>query len=142
MVCRANDAYCLHASKVARDIWGNLCQLQRVYPIEGDEEHVRLRRGIVRSSRPLVVAPQYYRSQMLENFGEDAKSYLDEVLSRQDSLRIIQYGLRFMKEEHSEWRSWVAKRTRSPINWLRAQDDNQQVQGVLAHQISSGKYRC
>jgi hypothetical protein len=102
-----------------------------VSPIEGDEEHVRLRRGIVRSSRPLVVTPQYYRSQMLENFGEDAKSYLDEVLSRQDSLRIIQYGLRFMKEEHSE--EVVGGEANEVADQLArsAQDDNQQVQGVL-----------
>lgn len=66
------------------------------------DDKVRLRRGIVRSGRPRVITPHYFLNQSLDNFGEDAKRYFDEVLKRKDSMRILQYGLRFEKEELRE----------------------------------------
>ena len=73
-----------------------------VSSMEDDDGHVRLRTGLVKSARPLVLTPHYFRQQMLENFGDEAQSYFDHILSRQDNLRILQYGLCFMKQEYSE----------------------------------------
>ena len=73
-----------------------------VSSMQDDDSHVRLRTGLVKSARPLVLTPHYFRQQMLENFGDEAQSYFDHILSRQDNLRILQYGLCFMKQEYSE----------------------------------------
>lgn len=102
-----------------------------VSSLEDDEGHVRLRRGLVKSARPLVVTPHYLRQRMLENFGDAAQEFLDYVMSRQDSLRIIQYGLCFMKQEYSE--EVVGGSVEEVADQLAraAQDDMNNVQGVL-----------
>ncbi|HQL10141.1 MAG TPA: hypothetical protein PLE35_11110 [Lentisphaeria bacterium] len=66
------------------------------------DEKVRMRRGVVRSARPRVITPHYFLHEALDNFGEDARRYFGDVLNRKDSMRIVQYGLRFEKEEHNE----------------------------------------
>ena len=102
-----------------------------VSAVENDNGHVRLRRGVVKSARPLVVTPHYFRQQMLENFSEDAQNYFDHVLSRQDNLRFIQYGLCFMKQEYSE--EIVGGTVADVADQLAraAQDDLNAVQGVI-----------
>ena len=60
-----------------------------VSSMEDDDGHVRLRTGLVKSARPLVLTPHYFRQQMLENFGDEAQSYFDHILSRQDNLRMV-----------------------------------------------------
>lgn len=98
---------------------------------EGESGRVRIRKGIVKAARPRVVTPHYYQQQMLENFGEDARGYLEKVLSRRDSLRIIQYGLCFEKEERSE--EVVGGEVEEIANQIaaNAQDELSVVQGVL-----------
>lgn len=70
--------------------------------VEDADDKVRLRRGRLRSARPRVITPHFFMHEALANFGEDARRYFAEVLNRKDSLRIVQYGLRFEKEEHNE----------------------------------------
>ena len=66
------------------------------------ESKIRLRSGIIRAARPKVVTPHFFLNQALENFGADARKYFADLLQRKDGARILQYGLTFQKEEHSE----------------------------------------
>ncbi len=63
---------------------------------------VRVRRGRVTAERPRVIMPHYFVNHALSNFGDEARRYLAQLLKSTDGLRIIQYGLHFRKEEHSE----------------------------------------
>jgi hypothetical protein len=63
---------------------------------------VRIRQGRVMAERPRVITPHHLLSQALENFGDEASKYLETFLSSQENLRIIEYGLRFRKEDHSQ----------------------------------------
>ena len=58
-----------------------------------------LRSGQVTAERPRIITPQYYREKAVENFGADARKYFDEVLSKNEQARFLQYGLRFMKQD-------------------------------------------
>ena len=102
-----------------------------VSSMDDDDGHVRLRTGLVKSARPLVLTPHYFRQQMLENFGDEAQSYFDHILSRQDNLRILQYGLCFMKQEYSE--EVVGGTVEDVADQLAraAQDDLNDVRGVM-----------
>ena len=70
--------------------------------IYDSESKIRLRSGIIRAARPKVVTPHFFLNQALENFGADARKYFADLLQRKDGARILQYGLTFQKEEHSE----------------------------------------
>lgn len=65
-------------------------------------DRIHIRRGVVSAARPRIITPQFYLHQALTNFGEEASKYFHEILSRKDTLRFLEYGLRFEKEEHSE----------------------------------------
>ena len=66
-----------------------------------DGTTLRLRTGVVKAARPRIVTPHYLRSQALENFGEEAQNYFNDLLSRKEGAHIIEYGLAFQKEEFS-----------------------------------------
>lgn len=73
--------------------------------VSEDMDHpgrLTLRSGVVTSERPRVITPAYFRSRAVENFGEDARRYLEEVLSRDAKARFLEYGLRFGKDKHHE----------------------------------------
>jgi hypothetical protein len=61
-----------------------------------------LRSGVVTSERPRIITPAYFRSRAVENFGEDARKYLEEVLSGDTKAQFLEYGLRFGKDAHHE----------------------------------------
>jgi hypothetical protein len=63
---------------------------------------VRIREGRVMAERPRVITPHFLLNQALVNFGEDARKYLETFLSSQENLRVLEYGLRFRKEDHSQ----------------------------------------
>lgn len=65
-------------------------------------EQLRIRQGRVTAERPRVITPKYFVNQALTNFGEEARQYLEQLLSSSDGTRIIQYGLQFRKEEYHE----------------------------------------
>jgi hypothetical protein len=65
-------------------------------------EKVRIRKGRVMAERPRVITPRYLVNNALENFGDEARQYVEQVLSTTEGVRIIEYGLRFRKEEYSE----------------------------------------
>ena len=67
-----------------------------------DDSKLRLRTGVVKAARPRIVTPHYLRSQALENFGEEAQNYFNDLLSRKEGAVILEYGLVFQKEDHSE----------------------------------------
>lgn len=92
---------------------------------------VRLRKGLVKAARPRILTPYFYKQQMLENFGDNARDYLEKILSRKDSLRIIQYGLCFEKQEYSE--QIVSGQPEEIARQIAAdaQDDLAEVQGVI-----------
>lgn len=63
---------------------------------------VRVRTGLVVAERPRIITPGCYMQEHIENFSPEARRYFEEVMARNDSARIIQYGLRFRKENSSE----------------------------------------
>jgi hypothetical protein len=63
---------------------------------------VRIRQGQITAQRPRVITPHYFVNSALVNFGEEARQYIEGALRGTDGLRIIEYGLQFRKEEHSE----------------------------------------
>lgn len=63
---------------------------------------VRIRRGKIVAERPRVITPSYYVNQTLENFGKEAQQYVEGLLNTAAGVRILQYGLRFRKEEYNE----------------------------------------
>ena len=63
---------------------------------------VRIREGQIRAGRPQVITPRYFLHQLLENFGEDAQEYADRLVHSAEGIRILKYGLRFVKQEYSE----------------------------------------
>ncbi len=60
---------------------------------------LNLRSGQVTAERPRIITPHYYREKTVENWGPDAQRYFDEVMSKNDQARFLQYGLRFMKQD-------------------------------------------
>jgi len=65
-------------------------------------QQVRVRQGKILSERPRVLAPGFVVNQLVENFGDDARRYAELLFSTVDGLRVLQYGLRFRKEEYGE----------------------------------------
>lgn len=63
---------------------------------------VRIRQGKILAERPRVITPKYFVSQALHNFGEEAQSYIEWLLNSAEGIRVLEYGLRFRKEEYSE----------------------------------------
>ena len=70
---------------------------------------IRLRSGIVTAERPRIVTPTYFKQKSVENFGEDARKYFDEVLSKDVNARFVEYGLKFGKQEFKEELAHVLK---------------------------------
>lgn len=63
---------------------------------------IRIREGRIHAERPKVILPQHYAHQLLENFGEEAREFADQFAKSAEGLRILQYGLRFRKEDYNE----------------------------------------
>jgi len=63
---------------------------------------VRIRQGIIHAERPRLITPKLYANELLDNFGEDARSFADWLIESGEALRILSYGLRFRKDEHAE----------------------------------------
>ncbi len=63
---------------------------------------IRIRQGRFHVERPQLITPSHYASQLVENFGEEAREYADRFAQSHDGLRILQYGLRFRKEERNQ----------------------------------------
>ncbi len=63
---------------------------------------VRIRKGRISAQRPRVIMPHYFVSQALVNFGDEARQYIEGALRGTEGLRIIEYGLQFSKDQHSE----------------------------------------
>ena len=92
---------------------------------------VRLRSGLVMAERPRILTPQYFIQQAVENFGPEARRYFEEVMSRADNARFIQYGLHFRKQEFKVQTvngnvEEVAEQAAKD-----AQDDLQELRGVV-----------
>lgn len=92
---------------------------------------VHLHEGAVTAERPRIVTPQYYRRQMVENFGPDAQRYFDEVLAKDTSARFLQYGLKFSKQDYRT--QTVAGQVREIAEQAAkdAQDNLAEVRGVV-----------
>jgi hypothetical protein len=63
---------------------------------------VHLRHGQVTAARPQIITPHCFLQEMTENFSEEAKQYLSEVMSKDDTACFLRYGLRFSKQEYGE----------------------------------------
>jgi len=63
---------------------------------------VRVREGLIHAERPQVITPHYFANELVENFGDEARQYADRLIHSAEGMRILQYGLRFRKQERSE----------------------------------------
>ncbi|MGN0867118.1 MAG: hypothetical protein ACI4SG_05525 [Oligosphaeraceae bacterium] len=90
-----------------------------------------LRTGLVTAQRPRIITPAYFTQKLTENFGEDARRYLEEVVSREENARFLEYGLRFGKEAHQEERVSGNALEVAEQAAADAQDDLEKLRGVL-----------
>lgn len=60
-----------------------------------------VREGIVYSERPLILTPEHFAEQMLENFGIKAREYANVLVKMGELSRMLKYGLCFRKDEVS-----------------------------------------
>jgi len=101
--CAAHATRVVSSPKKVLETFGaTAIQYHLLSDLLDDVGRVRIRRGKVVAERPQVITPSYYVSQALENFGKEAQEYVEGLLSSAAGVRILQYGLRFRKEEHSE----------------------------------------
>ncbi len=92
---------------------------------------IRLRSGIVTAERPRIVTPTYFKQKSVENFGEDARKYFDEVLSRDVNARFVEYGLKFGKQEFKEELAHGNVREIAEQAAAEAQDELDKLSGVV-----------
>lgn len=92
---------------------------------------LKLRSGIVTAERPRIITPTYFRQRAVENFGDDAQKYFDEVLSKEVNARFLEYGLRFGKQEFHEESISGNVREVAEQAAADAQDDLEKLQGVI-----------
>ena len=67
-----------------------------------DVGQVRIRQGKILAHRPRVLTPGFVINETVENFGEEAREYAERLFQTVEGIRILQYGLRFRKEEYGE----------------------------------------
>ncbi len=92
---------------------------------------IRLRSGIVTAERPRIVTPTYFKQKSVENFGEDARKYFDEVLSKDVNARFVEYGLKFGKQEFKEELAHGNVREIAEQAAAEAQDELDKLSGVV-----------
>lgn len=63
---------------------------------------IRVREGRIHAERPRVIMPAHYAHRLLDNFGNEAREYADWLMQSPKGMRIVQFGLRFRKEEHKQ----------------------------------------
>ncbi len=91
----------------------------------------RVHTGMVVAERPRIITAGCYMQDHIENFSADARRYFEEVLSRHESARIIQYGLHFRKESRND--QVVSGNVREIAEQAAkdAQDDMLRLHGVI-----------
>ena len=92
---------------------------------------IHLHDGVVTAERPRIITPQYYRQRMVENFGEDAQRYFDEVLAKDTTARFLQYGLKFSKQEYHTHQVTGDLREIAEQAAKDAQDNLHELRGVI-----------
>lgn len=102
-----------------------------------EDGRLRLRTGIVKAARPRIITPHFFARQALENFGEDARKYFEDVLSRKEGAGIIQYGLGFAKEDRTEEIIGGEIAEVSEQIAKEAQDNISEIRGVI---VGNDKY--
>ena len=65
-------------------------------------DRIRIREGAIQSRKPQLITPNYYSSEMLEGFGDEANQYVDWLKKNARDMRILQYGFNIQKTESSE----------------------------------------
>ncbi|MBO7741801.1 MAG: hypothetical protein J6S21_04530 [Victivallales bacterium] len=92
---------------------------------------LNIRCGIVTAERPRIITPGYFVNQAVENFGTDARRYFDEVMSRAENARFLQYGLQFRKQEFNVQQVYGEVQEVAEQAARDAQDSPDQLCGVL-----------
>lgn len=92
---------------------------------------IHLRQGLVSAERPRILTPKYFLRQALENFGEEARQYFDDVLKPDETALFLQYGLCFRKQEFNE--ETIGGRLEECADQAarEAQDDLRELRGVV-----------
>ena len=62
---------------------------------------VRIREGRLEAHQPRVILPHFQEAEF-EGFGEAAREYFEYLRSREESLRILQYGYHLKSDNFSE----------------------------------------
>lgn len=65
-------------------------------------DRVRIREGTIHAERPRVITPRYLANELVDNFGEAAREYAEFISRSPQGMRIVEFGLRFRKEEENE----------------------------------------
>ncbi len=99
----ANATKIVHAPEKKLETFGETRIHYHVLSELLDEvDRVRIREGLVMANRPRVITPQLYAHRLVENFGDEARQYADHLIQNNEALRILEYGLKFQKQEYSE----------------------------------------
>ncbi len=92
---------------------------------------IHLRQGLVIAERPRIVTPRYVMNQYIENFGDDARKYFDEIMNRDANAKFMQYGLTFRKEEFNHQSVTGNLEEVAEQAAKDAQDNLQELRGVI-----------
>ncbi len=65
-------------------------------------DRIRIREGAIQSQRPQIITSNYYSSEILEGFGNEANQYIDWLKNHAKDMRVLQYGFKIQKTDSSE----------------------------------------
>ena len=60
---------------------------------------IRVREGTIQSLRPEIITPTFQEDKILEDFGEQAREYVEWLQSHANDLHFLQYGFKIQKKE-------------------------------------------
>ncbi len=99
----ANATKIVHAPKKQLETFGETrIHYYIVSELMDTVNQVRVREGLIMANRPRVITPHVIAHRMVENFGEEARQYADMLIQNGEAVRILEYGLKFQKQEYNE----------------------------------------
>lgn len=63
---------------------------------------VRVRNGKIHADRPQILAPDHINRLLLEGFGENARSYIDQLREQARNFAVLRYGFQLRKTDVNE----------------------------------------
>ena len=98
-----NNTRIVRAPSGRLETFGNtMVHYHLVTELMDDTGRIRVREGKVEAYRPQILTPDYLSQGVLENFGDDARQYLDWLKQHEQQLMIIQQGFAIKKQHLNE----------------------------------------